>query len=69
MRRKDREITDKSQIKEFISSEQILRIGFYDKDEVYIVPVNYGFVFEDEKYNKKIFNLIFNFFMWQIMQA
>ena len=26
MRRKDREITDKSQIKEFISSEQILSV-------------------------------------------
>ena len=31
-------------------SEEILRIGFYDKDEIYIVPVNYGFSYNNEKY-------------------
>ena len=30
MRRKDREITDKIAIAEFIDKEQILRIAFYD---------------------------------------
>lgn len=43
MRRKDREITDISKISEFISREQILRIAFYDKGDIYIVPVNYGY--------------------------
>ena len=50
MRRKDREITEKKQIEEFIAKEQIIRVGFYDEGDVYIVPVNYGFIIEDEKY-------------------
>lgn len=50
MRRKERQITDVSQITDFILSEQILRVGFQDKDDIYIVPVNYGFIIEDEKY-------------------
>ena len=50
MRRKERQVTDVSQIKDFILSEQILRVGFHDKDDIYIVPVNYGFIIEDEKY-------------------
>lgn len=50
MRRKERQITDVSQITDFILSEQILRVGFQDKDYIYIVPVNYGFIIEDEKY-------------------
>ena len=50
MRRKERQVTDVSQIKDFILSEQILRVGFQDKDDIYIVPVNYGFIIEDEKY-------------------
>ena len=50
MRRSDREITDKNKIQELITREQILRVAFYDKGEIYIVPVNYGFVYEDEKY-------------------
>ena len=52
IRRKDREITDKKLIEEFISTQNIIRIGFYDKvnDEVYIVPVNYGYEIENEQY-------------------
>lgn len=50
MRRNDREITDKEQIKSFISSEKIMRIGFNDSGDVYIVPVNYGFAEADGKY-------------------
>lgn len=43
MRRSDREITDNNAIEHFISKQQIIRIGFFDNGEVYIVPVNYGF--------------------------
>ena len=52
IRRKDREITDKKMIEEFLNTQKIIRIGFYDKsnDEVYIVPVNYGYVIENENY-------------------
>ena len=52
IRKKEREITDKKVIEEFIISQRIIRIGFYDKanDEVYIVPVNYGYVIENDNY-------------------
>ena len=50
MRRKDREITDAKQIEAFVAEEQILRVGFYDDGDIYIVPVNYGYSCEDGKY-------------------
>ena len=56
MRRKDREINDKALIESFLSRQTIIRIGFFDKGEIYIVPVNYGFVCENGEY---IFNLVF----------
>ena len=43
MRRSDREITDISAIEDFIRSEKIMRVAFYDSGDIYIVPVNYGF--------------------------
>lgn len=51
MRRADREITDKQAIEAFIADEQILRIAFCDEGDIYIVPVNYGYVYEDDKYS------------------
>ncbi len=50
MRRKDREITDQREIEAFISGETILRVALYDKGEIYIVPVNYGYLIEEGKY-------------------
>ena len=50
MRRSDREITDKRMIEEFIAGEQILRIAFYDDGDLYIVPVNYGYLCKDDRY-------------------
>ncbi len=50
MRRNDREITDKAEIKRFISAEKILRVGFCDNGEVYIVPVNYGYSVDGGRY-------------------
>lgn len=50
MRRKDREVTDQNAIEQFIAEAQIIRIGFYDNGEIYIVPVNYGYVFENDHY-------------------
>lgn len=51
MRRSDREITDRILIEEFIASEQILRIAFYDDGDIYIVPVNYGYICENDRYS------------------
>ena len=50
MRRIDREIIDKSRIEDFIAKEQILRIAFYDEGDIYIVPVNYGYLYESDTY-------------------
>ena len=50
MRRKDREITDSSSIEAFIAKEKILRIAFYDDGDIYIVPVNYGYINDNRKY-------------------
>ena len=47
MRRKDREITDISAIDTFLTEEKILRIAFYDDGDIYIVPVNYGYEYEN----------------------
>ena len=48
MRRKDREITDISQIHEIMNSCVCCRLGFYDDGEVYIVPLNFGFNIVDK---------------------
>ncbi len=50
MRRKDREITEKKQIEDFIAKEQIIRIGFYDEGDIYMVPVNYGYICNNGRY-------------------
>ena len=50
MRRNDREVSDTAEIKDFIAGQKIIRIGFCDKGEVYIVPVNYGHECCGEKY-------------------
>ena len=51
MRRNDREIVDQKKIEAFIAQEQILRVAFNDEGDIYIVPVNYGHVYADEKYS------------------
>ena len=54
MRRKNREVLDETKIDEFIKNCDCCRIGFYDKenDEVYIVPLNFGYSNID---NKRVF--------------
>ena len=42
MRRKDREVTDQAEIRKFIEKERVMRVGFCDEGDIYIVPVNYG---------------------------
>jgi nitroimidazol reductase NimA-like FMN-containing flavoprotein (pyridoxamine 5'-phosphate oxidase superfamily) len=43
MRRKDKEITDKSVINEILEKSQICRIAINDGDFPYIIPFNYGY--------------------------
>ena len=50
MRRRDREITDNEKIKEIIKACDCCRLGLNDNGKVYIVPLNFGFTEENEKY-------------------
>ena len=50
MRRKDREVTERQAIIKIIESCQCCRIGFQDDGEVYIVPLNFGFEYDEERY-------------------
>lgn len=43
MRRKDKEITDKSIIEKIINEAELCRIGLSDGNEPYIVPMNFGY--------------------------
>ena len=49
MRRKDRQVTEVSQLKAIIDSCKVCRIGMLDEQGIYIVPVNFGYEFVDEK--------------------
>lgn len=50
MRRKDRELVDPDKVEQIIAGTQIMRVGFYDEGEIYIVPVNFGYVKNREHY-------------------
>ena len=48
MRRKDREVTDLSEIIKIIDSCDCCRLGFVDDGEAYIVPMNFGYEISGE---------------------
>ena len=48
MRRKDREISDYSEIIRIIESCSVCRLGLMDEDEAYIVPMNFGYIVENK---------------------
>ncbi len=52
MRRSDREITDPKRLKEIIESCFCCRLGFFDGEEVYIVPLCFGY---EETETERIF--------------
>ncbi len=43
IRRKDKEITDSGEIEEVIKKATVCRLALVDRDEAYIVPVNFGY--------------------------
>ncbi|MCP1102308.1 nitroimidazol reductase NimA-like FMN-containing flavoprotein (pyridoxamine 5'-phosphate oxidase superfamily) [Aequitasia blattaphilus] len=47
MRRKDREVKDEKEIKRILDSLKICRLGLSGKEGVYIVPLNYGYEYQD----------------------
>lgn len=48
MRRKDREVTDRAKLQEILDRSNVCRLGLYDGQEVYILPVNFGYSWEQE---------------------
>ena len=49
MRRNDREITDKIEIVEIIKKCDVCRLAFFYDDFPYIVPMNFGFVVNNDE--------------------
>ena len=47
MRRKDREVTDIDSILRIVSEAKILHLGLFDEVYPYVVPMHYGFDYED----------------------
>ncbi len=50
MRRNELEVTNNERIEEIIKDCYCMRLGFYDEGEVYIIPLNFGFERQNEKY-------------------
>lgn len=49
MRRKEREVRDREKLEEILRACHCCRVGFIDHGQVYIVPVNFGYVYEEGK--------------------
>lgn len=49
MRRKDREITEAAEIKRILEACKVCRLGFAGEGGVYIVPMNFGYCYEEER--------------------
>lgn len=49
MRRKDREVTEIQELLKIIDTCKVCRVVMQDKEGLYIVPLNYGYSFENEK--------------------
>lgn len=47
MRRKDREVTDMEKILQIIDHSQILHLGLFAEGYPYVVPMHYGYAYED----------------------
>lgn len=50
MRRSDREVTDRTKFADIIKRCDCCRLGFWDDEEVYIVPLNFGYTAKNDTY-------------------
>ena len=50
MRRKDREVTDPTRIREILDTAKILHLGIHDDPCPYVVPLHYGYEFADGQF-------------------
>ena len=49
MTKRERQVTDPEQIKEILDSGKVLHLGLAVDNEPYVVPMNYGYTYENEK--------------------
>lgn len=49
MRRQDRKISDPTAIEKILAGNQVCRIAFFDQDFPYIVPMNYGYQWQEDQ--------------------
>ena len=49
MTRREREVTDLTEITRYLDTAKVLHLGLVDGDEPYVVPLNYGYTMEDGK--------------------
>lgn len=49
MTRREREVTDINKILEILDKAKVLHLGLVDGDEAYVVPMNYGYTYENDK--------------------
>ena len=49
MTKRERQITDPDKILEILDKAKVLRLGLCANNEPYVVPMNYGYVFEEGK--------------------
>ncbi len=47
MRRREREVTDERSICEILDKAKVIHLGLCDGDQPYVVPLNYGYIYED----------------------
>ena len=45
--KREREVTDINEIKEILDKSMIVHVGMVDEGEPYVVPMNYGYTFEN----------------------
>ena len=49
MTRRERQVTDINEILKILDNSKVLHLGLVDGDEPYVVPMNYGYTYENEK--------------------
>lgn len=48
MTRRERQITDRAEILDILNRALVVHVGLVDGDEPYVVPMNYGYVMEED---------------------
>lgn len=49
MRRREQEVTERKEIIHILDTAKVLHLGLVDQGKPYIVPMNYGYAFEEDK--------------------